>query len=264
MKHTQKQPKLHSVGYFGYWVDWFMLKLAQACLPMFLKISWLTPNMISIISFLILLLGCVLLFVSFPFHLQIAGLCLPLSYFFDCLDGKVARERKIASPFGSYLDKVIDIFKLFFLTISMSWFAFAQTHNVVFIFLGMTALFSMMARFYIKYCTMFSCIDSDEKYLAKSAAEMAKKSEYFDLHFAKLSQTFSGTLQKIKERMSIIFFFDEGEYVFIAAVGLVLNQVPATLGVLAVTQLSWATFRALQRGYQINIASKALYQPMRK
>jgi len=257
-------PPLHSVGYFGYWVDWFMLKIAQAFLPFCLRISWLTPNIISMISFSTLLLGCLFIFLPFPFHLQIAGLCLPLSYFFDCLDGKVAREKKLASPFGSYLDKVIDIFKLFFLTLSLSAAAFAQTHQAIFITFGLIAIFSTMARFYIKYSTMFCCIARDKDYLERSSLRMAQKTAELSVHFGKLSQTLTGSIQMFYERMIVLFFFDEGEYVFITAVGLMINQLSLLLIVLAVTQFGWATIRAIQRGYQVKVASLALYEPIRK
>jgi hypothetical protein len=73
-----------------------------------------TPNQITVASMVLGLAagGCIA--ASFPFHGQVAGLCLLLSASFDCADGMLARMRRSFSALGRMLDGVADMMSLAF------------------------------------------------------------------------------------------------------------------------------------------------------
>lgn len=70
----------------------------------------LTPNAITVIGFILSLLSSMLYLVSWNRQLTVpaAGIVLLLSGFFDALDGAVARLSGRATPFGGFLDSVVD------------------------------------------------------------------------------------------------------------------------------------------------------------
>ena len=68
-----------------------------------------TPNIITTISLLFGLYTSVLLFKKMYY---IACLFWLIAYFFDCLDGYIARKYKEISSFGDYYDHISDMIKL--------------------------------------------------------------------------------------------------------------------------------------------------------
>ena len=68
----------------------------------------LTPNQVTVLSFLVLLPGAYLLSTGERIALIGAGLLIQLSFTLDCCDGELARLRGISSPFGAWLDGLLD------------------------------------------------------------------------------------------------------------------------------------------------------------
>ena len=68
----------------------------------------LTPNQVTVLSFLIILPGAYLLSTGERVALIGAGLLIQLSYTLDCCDGELARLRGLSSPFGAWLDGLFD------------------------------------------------------------------------------------------------------------------------------------------------------------
>ncbi len=69
----------------------------------------LTPNMITTLS---LLFGLVTVYALYRRKYAIACILWIISYFFDCLDGFVARKYKQYSKFGDWYDHTSDVFKV--------------------------------------------------------------------------------------------------------------------------------------------------------
>lgn len=78
---------------------------AKAATYLFLKLG-ISPNFISLISFLTVLISSYLIATSQ--HLLISLLLLQLSYIFDCSDGVVARITNQGSKFGEMVDVSFD------------------------------------------------------------------------------------------------------------------------------------------------------------
>jgi len=70
----------------------------------------LTPNQITVISFMLMVLAAWLI-ASNQWHRQASGgLVLLLAYMLDCLDGDLARLKGLKSPLGAMLDPMLDRF----------------------------------------------------------------------------------------------------------------------------------------------------------
>ena len=79
----------------------------------------LTPNQITLLGLILVVLNCAL----FCWHKSTFwfGLGLAVSFTFDALDGAVARLRNMSSKFGGYLDGVIDRYQEIVVFASIAW-----------------------------------------------------------------------------------------------------------------------------------------------
>lgn len=78
-----------------------------------------TPNQITLLGLVLVLLNCALFFwheSTFWFGLGIA-----FSFAFDALDGAVARMRNMTSKFGGYLDGVVDRYQEIAVYAAIGW-----------------------------------------------------------------------------------------------------------------------------------------------
>lgn len=242
-------------SYFANWADIFGFPLAYRLLPLVLPFKFITPNIITITAFILYALGCFSLFLNYQYHLPIAAFLIFSGYIGDDLDGQLARVRGLSSKIGDYLDKVLDILKIFLITASLSIAVFLKTADVLYIFLGFMACFFFMYRYYIKLETMFSAINSDPDYLEKSNIKRDELQETYDRERG---------LKSIWLKNRIIFFIDEAEFVIITSIFALINRLDLALWVLAISQIMIAFWRLLERGYQLHTSSKDLLKPMRK
>jgi hypothetical protein len=68
----------------------------------------LTPNMVTTLS---LITGISSAYMIQKKNYKIAGLLFFIAYYFDCVDGKLARKYNMISKFGDYYDHISDIIK---------------------------------------------------------------------------------------------------------------------------------------------------------
>ena len=68
----------------------------------------LSPNQVTVLSFLVILPGAYLLSTGERVALIGAGLLIQLSFTLDCCDGELARLRGLSSPFGAWFDGLLD------------------------------------------------------------------------------------------------------------------------------------------------------------
>jgi phosphatidylglycerophosphate synthase len=251
--------------YFSNWADTFMPKIAnKVLLPIILPLRFISPNMVTLISFFLYALSSIFLFLQFPYHLLWTTILLPISYILDCLDGQLARTRKQFSPVGDYLDKTLDVLKIYILTLSLGYAVYLQTQSIISIILGFTACFFFNYRYYIKLETVLSSVGKDPEYLQKCAAYRKNQYETRGAKYAELKKTFMGKLQVTWYWHRIIFFVDEAEFVVFTAVAALFNQLELLLWVFAISQTALAFFRLFERGYQMTAARDQLLRPMRK
>jgi len=94
-----------------------------------------TPNRITVISFILLLIS---LFLFFYKYLITGGLFMLLSFLFDAIDGSIARITKSATGFGYFLDKTVDGFR------SFSWIILAYNNFVSFELAALVVFFNLL------------------------------------------------------------------------------------------------------------------------
>jgi len=250
--------------YFSNWGDILVYPIAYTLLPFVLKIPFATPNIITAFSFLLCTLGSIFLFASFPYHLIFSAIFILLGYVGDHLDGQFARAKKLSSTLGDYLDKTLDVLKIFILTISLGIASYSQTRNILYIFLAFIACFFFNYRYYIKLETIFSVISRNSEYLAKSKQKRNELEGEITKKITRLSQTFTGKLHVLWILNRNIFFVDEAEFAIFTSVAALFNKLEWALWVLAVSNVCIALWRLFERGYQLHFARDQLFKPMRK
>jgi phosphatidylglycerophosphate synthase len=96
-------------------IDVQLYKFISAHLHMYFNIGF-TPNMITTLSILFGLLSAQQILQR---HYGAAALCILISYYFDCVDGKLARKYNMVSKFGDMYDHVGDITKIIAIVVAL-------------------------------------------------------------------------------------------------------------------------------------------------
>lgn len=250
--------------YFSNWADLFAYPLAYRLLPFVTNVPFLTPNVITLLAFSSYTLGSLSLFLTYPYHLIIAGILIPLGFLGDDLDGQVARARSLSSNIGDFLDKVLDVLKIFIITSSLSYAVYLQRQNVLWIYLGFIACFFFLWRYYIKLETMFAQINKNQDYLAKSAKKKVELEQQIDDLYSKEHKSFSEKLYVLWHKNRTFFFLDEAEFAIVTGIAALFNQLPWALVLLATGQVIIAVWHFFERGNQVRTQSDKLLLPMRK
>lgn len=156
------QVKLHFVN--GFWIDVDDLASYQACEQLLLKSlvppkdglvsrtinrkfslritkllasTSITPNQITIGSFLITILAAIAFATGYPFW---AGLLAQLSSIVDGVDGEIARLKFLKSNFGGILDAILDRYGDALLVIGMTYSWYAASSSPTALIVGAIAL----------------------------------------------------------------------------------------------------------------------------
>ncbi len=220
------------------------------------------PNHVTILSFILYAVG-VGLAAATASPVYIAAILLPLSYILDCLDGQLARFTGRTSEVGDYLDKTLDVFKIFIINLGMGIAAFRFTDKNYFIILGFISCFGFLFRYYIKLETMFGAVNKDKDYLSKSRSR--RHALYAELNEKKLQpKSFTEKLRWLWVRHHAVFALDEAEHVTFGAIAILFGRPDIWCWVFAVGQLTIACTRLFERGWQITKAPESLTYPLRK
>jgi len=88
--------------------DIVILKFIDPHLQFYNKLN-ITPNMITTIS---IIFGILSAHNIFKGNFKTSALLFIISYYFDCVDGKLARKYNMVSEFGDFYDHFSDLFKI--------------------------------------------------------------------------------------------------------------------------------------------------------
>ena len=261
---SKAPPNIIEPPFFSNWADLFMPKIANAILPVALKIKWLTPNVITAVSFTLYVIGCLMIFIDIPGHLYYTAILLPVAYVGDCLDGQVARARRLSSPLGNYFDKVVDVLKIYILCMSLAYGAYLNTQDIIYIFLGFTACFFFNFRYYIKLETVLSQCSEDQDYL--DACRTRRQELYRDkgADYERYSASFTGRIKLLWLKHRSIFWVDEAEFVVFTSVAVLFNAVEVALWIFALSQTLIGIWRMFERAYLTHKMPEKFLDPLRK
>ena len=249
---------------FGNWFDVYGYPLTSKLLPFVAKFNWITPNIVTLFSFFLYVIGCLLLFIKAPYHQYLAAILLIVAYIGDQLDGQLARFKKLSSPLGNYLDKVVDVLKIYIITISLSYAAYLNTSEIVYIFLGFTTCFFFNYRYYIKLESVISQSESDMHYLNKCSQRYNYLIDEVEREYKTLSKGFLKRVKLFWLKNRTIFWVDEAEFVVFTSIAAIFNQIELVLWIFAISQTLIAFWRLFERGYQTHKTPEKLLDPMRK
>jgi len=117
-----------------------------------LKSTEITPNQVSVASFVIGIGSAACLAVGDPVWFIIGGIMAQLSSIVDCADGMLARAKESETVFGKYLDIFLDRIVEFFLIGSIGLGLFRYTGQSLFLILallGASVYFLHVSLYYI-------------------------------------------------------------------------------------------------------------------
>jgi len=232
-----------------WWSSFVTSPLAIAVNYVVVDIKWLTPNLITLFSFITAIISALFIIAGGSLNFIVAAVLIHWSHILDCMDGQMARYRKISSPLGSYIDKVTDQIQVTIWFGSVGYAAYIQSESVLPVFLAFTGVAFYFLRGYVKYVTIFTEMSRDSGYLKKLSEKKSriKKEETVGPGFGILAnfRWFLGEQKKI-------IFFDEGVFIFMLSLALVIDKLTPMLWVFAISQLLHGLARCWQRGCQIH------------
>jgi len=249
-------------NFFSNWGDLWYPQVANTLLVPASKIGSLTPNRVTVLSFGLYSVAAGLIVGGGTWGV-LAAVLLPVSYVFDCLDGQLARYTGKTSAIGDYLDKTLDVLKIFILNAAMAIAAYDLTDKSVFLLLGLMSCFGFLFRYYIKLETMFGAVKRDNEYLDKSRE--LRQALYVELEAKRMEPKL--LRQKVAWlwfRNRSFFALDEAEHVTLGALAVLVQRPDLWIWIFGISQMLIAFVRLVQRGYQLARRPESLTYPLRK
>ncbi|MFT5124959.1 MAG: phosphatidylglycerophosphate synthase [Candidatus Omnitrophota bacterium] len=212
--------------------------------------KWLTPNLVTLLSFLVAIVATGLMVLGGQTAFYLAALLIHLSHVLDCMDGQMARYRKVSSRTGSYYDKVTDLVQVFLWFGAAGYAANVQSQSILPIYLAFIGVAFYFLRGYIKYVTIYIEMGANKEYLRNSHQEVAEIEQERIAH-AGLGHGLTANLRWLLGEQRKIFSFDEGVFIFMLSAALIFNQLIPMLWIFAGSQLFYGIARTLQRGRRL-------------
>ena len=212
--------------------------------------KWLTPNLITLFSFIIAIIATGFIVIGGTTNFIIAAILIHFSHILDCMDGQMARYRGTSSRSGSYFDKLTDQIQVTIWFGAMAYAAYLQTQTVIPVFLAFSGVSFYFLRGYIKYVTIYTEMSDDKEYLIKKHQENLDK-EKDKKESAGLGFGVLANLRWFVHEQRKILSFDEGVFIFMLSAALIFNILEPMLWVFAISQIFYGLYRGWQRGYQM-------------
>lgn len=217
-------------------------------------VPWVTPNRITAASFLVAVAATVSILIGGTAWFIAAAVLIHLSHILDCMDGQMARYRRVSSPEGSYYDRLTDQVQVTLWFGAAGYAAFAQSASVVPVFLALIGIAFYGLRGYAKYVAAEIETACDPKYPARMA-RLKNVETTAGLGFG-LRDNWAWFLGEQRK----VLAFDEGVFIFMLSAALVFDQLIPMLWVFAASQLFWGTYKSWQRGKNIGENRKLALQ----
>ncbi|MDQ0338510.1 phosphatidylglycerophosphate synthase [Caldalkalibacillus uzonensis] len=96
----------------------------------------ITPNQLSITSFIIGLIAAYSFFIGSAAALIVGAILYHISFIIDCMDGKIARLKKSGSMFGMVLDISLDHIRVVLCALALTFGQFNRTDDITYLYLA--------------------------------------------------------------------------------------------------------------------------------
>jgi phosphatidylglycerophosphate synthase len=184
-----------------------------------------TPNRLTAVSFALLVLCAGLIaFGGYP-EFVAAAILINVAQVFDNADGTLARYRGCGSSFGSFFDKMCDVFGSILTGAAVGWAAWRATHQAIYPLLGMAFAAFLIARGYSKWVAH-----------AQTVARTASRPVPDAIPAAPPRRTGADWMRLVVKAVSRIYWFDEVDLPFWIGLFLILDRVATLAWVLAISQ----------------------------
>jgi phosphatidylglycerophosphate synthase len=223
-----------------WWSSFVTSVLAIIANYFLVDIKWLTPNIITLLSFVVALISVVFIVIGGSINFIIAAVLIQLSHVLDCMDGQMARYRMSNSPAGSYYDKLTDHIQIILWFGAVGYAAYSQSQSVAPIFLAFTGVAFFSLRGYVKYMYHYTKMDKD------SNPSVIQKNDKAGIGFS-----VSDNIRWFLAEQRKILDFDEGVFIFMLSIALIFNVLTPMLLVFAISQLYYGIKRSLERGRKL-------------
>ena len=238
-----------------WWSSFVTAPLAIALNYLVVDIKWLTPNVLTLLSFVVAILSVVLIIAGGTVNFISAAVLIHLSHILDCMDGQMARYRNSSSLAGSYFDKLTDQLQVTLWFGAIGYAAYIQSNDVVPVFLAFIGISFYSLRGYSKYVAIYTEVADDYRYLEK------KTSNEIDRQREDAAGPGFGLLANMKWFMAEqhkVIQFDEGVFIFMLSLALVLDALTPMLWVFAISQVIQGLMRSWLRGVNMSNNSRQL------
>jgi len=229
-----------------WWSSFVTAPLAIAINYVVVDIKWLTPNLITLFSFITALASVVFIIVGGFINFIIAAVLIHLSHILDCMDGQMALYRGISSKFGAYFDKLTDQIQVTLWFGAMGYVAYVQSQNILPVFLAFVGVAFYSLRGYAKYVAIYTEVYDDNEYLEKVSNNKGKKKET-----AGLGHGILANLRWFIAEQRKILSFDEGVFIFMLSFALIFDVIIPMLWVFAISQIFYGIYRGWIRGHKL-------------
>lgn len=234
-----------------WWSSFVTSPLAIVANYLVIDWKWLTPNRLTAFSFIVACAAVVLIIQGGRIEFGIAAVLIHASHILDCMDGQMARYRRVASRAGSFLDKMTDQVQVILWFGAIGYAANQQTGEVLPVFLAFAGVAFYSLRGYVKYVTIYTEIVDDPDYLRRTSSEVAEI-ENQRTSKAGLGFGIAANLRWFAGEQRKILFFDEGVFIFMLSAALLFDNLTAMLWVFAVSQVFYGITRSIQRARSLH------------
>ncbi len=216
--------------------------------------KWLTPDRITLLSFIVAIVSAVFVVLGGAVNFVIAAILIQASHVLDCMDGQMARYRNTPSALGSYVDRLTDQIQVTVWFGAVGYAAYLQSHDVMPLILAFVGVSFYSLRGYAKYVAIHTEMSRDSAYLVKVATAKTAPND------AGPGFGFAANLRWFVTEQKKILAFDEGVFIFMLSLALVLDILTPMLWVFAASQLYYGLYRSWQHGRHIGHDQKTSVQ----
>ena len=213
--------------------------------------KWLTPNRLTLLSFVVACAATALIVFGGTIPFLIAAVLIHASHVLDCMDGQMARYRGVSSRSGSFWDKITDQTQVVLWFGAIGYAAYAQTGQILPVLLAFAGVTFYSLRGYIKYVILYTEMSADPHYHERTTREVTEINQQ-RAESAGLGHSPWANLRWFAGEQRKILSFDEGVFIFMLSFALIFDQLTAMLWIFAISQIYYGVARAIQRGCQLD------------
>lgn len=240
-----------------WWSSFVTSPLAILVNYLVVDVKWITPNLITLFSFIIAVISAAFIVIGGATNFIISAVLIHISHILDCMDGQMARYRKTSSPSGSFFDKLTDQLQITIWFGAVAYAAYAQSGKVLPVFLAFTGVAFHSWHAYTKYIAIYE-ISQDSRYkcpkLSDTWDKLSKPESYTQKKVtAGLGYGILANLRWFIGEQKKMLSFNEGVFIFMLSLALLLNEMTPMLWVFAISQIFHGLLRVWQMGRKMKL-----------